>query len=91
MLIILAPMLAVRSLTMSIATTVFVMRAAHWLLIHNIANVLTTLAAYAIAALLGLSSLKFLMVASAMLTIEYALFATFLIFKARQQSRPAFV
>jgi O-antigen/teichoic acid export membrane protein len=83
MLIILAPMLAVRSLAMSIGTTVFVMRAAHWLLIHNIANVLTTLAAYGIAALLDLSSLKFLMVASAMLTIEYALFATFLIFKAR--------
>jgi lipopolysaccharide exporter len=89
MLIILAPMLAVRGLTMSIATTVFVMRSAHWLFIHNIANVLTTVMAYAIAVVLGLSVVKFLVVASAMLTIEYALFATFLIVKAHSARRQA--
>lgn len=91
MLIILAPMLAMRSLTMSIGTTVFVMRAAHWLLIHNVANVLTTVVAYAIAAFLGLSSLNFLIVASALLTAEYAFFAAFLIYKARLASRATLV
>jgi O-antigen/teichoic acid export membrane protein len=89
MLIILAPMLAVRSLTMSIGTTVFVMRSAHWLFIHNVANVVTTLSAYGISVWLGLSALNFLIVASALLTIEYALFAVFLIAKARGARHPS--
>lgn len=84
MLIVLAPMLAVRSLAMSIATTVFVMRSAHWLFIHNIANVLVILAAYAIAELLGLSVISFLILSSALLASEYALFATFLVYQSRK-------
>lgn len=84
MLIILAPMLAVRGLTMSIATTVFVMRSAHWLFVHNIANVTVMLLAYALAQFLHLSELGFLALASAMLTAEYALFAGFLVYRARQ-------
>jgi O-antigen/teichoic acid export membrane protein len=83
MLMLLAPMLALRSLTMSIATTVFVMRAPHWLLFHNIANVIVTLFAYAIAQMLQLNALHFIAIASAFLSIEYAVFAVFLVSKAR--------
>ena len=85
MLIILAPMLAVRSLTTSISTTVFVMRSAHWLFVHNIAAVLTSLLAYGIAVALRLSALNFLIIVSAFLTVEFALFGTFLVIKARWQ------
>jgi O-antigen/teichoic acid export membrane protein len=84
MLIILAPMLALRSLTMSVGTTVFVMRSVHWLFIHNIANVAVTLIAFGLAWLFQLSSLGFLAVAALLLALEYAVFGAFLIFKARR-------
>lgn len=87
MLILLAPMLALRSLALSIGTTVFVMRAPHWLLVHNIANAMMTLVAYAIAKTLQLESLHFIAIASALLSIEYMIFAIFLVSKARQ-ARP---
>ena len=89
MLILLAPMLALRSLATSIATTVFVMRAPHWLLVHNIANVLVTLLAYAIGQVLDLDALTFIAVASALLSAEYAVFAVFLIGKVRGARPPA--
>jgi O-antigen/teichoic acid export membrane protein len=87
-LVLLAPMLALRSLAMSIATTVFVMRAPHWLLVHNIANVMVTLMAYAIATVLQLSALYFIAIASALLSLEYAAFALFLVTKARDARGP---
>lgn len=89
MLVILAPMLAVRSLTMSIATTVFVMRAAHWLFIHNVANVAVTIAAYGVALFLGLGPVAFLGVAALMIGLEYGVFALFLIWASRRQQRQA--
>lgn len=97
MLIVLAPMLAIRSLAMSIATTVFVLRSAHWLFVHNIATVALPLAALAIAAILHLGPIAFLALASAFLFIEYAAFGTFLAFAARRdrsaqsQSREIFL
>lgn len=85
MLVILAPMLAIRSLTMSIATTVFVMRSAHWLLFHNIANVGATLAAYGIGVLLDLGPLAFLGIAALFIGLEYTAFALFLIWSSRRE------
>lgn len=82
MLVVLAPMLAARSLAMSIATTVFVMRKAHWLLAHNVANAVAHGIAFAAALILGLGVMSFLVVAAALLTIEYLLFALFLALKA---------
>lgn len=84
MLVIMAPMLAVRSLTMSIGTTVFVLRSAHWLFIHNVANVAVTLIAFAIAHFMHLSPLQFLEVAATLLALEYGAFALFLIAAARR-------
>jgi O-antigen/teichoic acid export membrane protein len=87
MLVILAPMLAMRSLTMSIATTVFVLRKAHWLLFHNIATVALTMLAYAIAAALSMTPIGFLGVTALLLGLEYAVFALFLIWASGRQKR----
>ncbi|MFS2109180.1 oligosaccharide flippase family protein [Sphingomonas sp. Sphisp140] len=81
-LIILAPMLAVRSLCMSIGTTVFVLRRAHWLLLHNIANAAVLGIAYLIARASGLELNSFLWLAAGLLIVEYGAFALWLILAA---------
>jgi O-antigen/teichoic acid export membrane protein len=48
-LIIMAPMLAIRSVTMSLATTVFVLRKPAWLLYHNIGGLVAIALAFAFA------------------------------------------
>ena len=83
MLVILAPMLAVRSLCMSVATTVFVLKRAHWLFIHNIANAAMLGLAFLGAQLWGLGVMLFLYLAAGLLIVEYAAFALFLALKAR--------
>ena len=85
MLIVLAPMLAVRSLSMSVATTVFVLRSAHWLLIHNVATLVLPLLAIAASSLLNLDPIRFLMIVSGLLTVEYACFGLFLAVAARRE------
>src|SRR5206468_3117061 len=74
MLIVLSPMLAMASLTMSVATTVFVLRSAHWLFVHNVATVVLPLVALAVAMLLRMAPIGFLAIASGLLFVEYALF-----------------
>lgn len=69
---------------MSIATTVFVLRAAHWLFVHNVATVILPLAACAAAVLLHLSPIGFLIVASGLLFVEYAAFGGFLALAAKR-------
>jgi hypothetical protein len=88
MLIVLAPMLAIRGLSMSIATTVFVLRSTHWLFVQNLATVLIPVAAFAAAWLLHLSPIAFLGIASAMLAVDYAIFGMFLAFAARRERGP---
>ena len=88
MLVVLAPMLAVRSLTMSVATTVFVLRSAHWLLVHNVATLVIPILAFGASSLLAFGPIGFLGVASALLTVEYVCFGIFLAAAARRdQSR----
>jgi lipopolysaccharide exporter len=88
MLIILAPMLAVRGLSMSIATTVFVLRSAHWLFVHNVATVVLPLIAFALAHVFHLGPIAFLGIASVLLFFEYAMFGGFLVLAARRGVRP---
>lgn len=83
-LVLLAPMLAARSLAMSVATTVFVLRSAHWLFIHNIANAALQGVAFAGALLLGLGLMPFLYLVTALLTLEYAVFGLALAAAARR-------
>lgn len=84
MLIILAPMLAIRSLAMSIGTTVFVVRRAHWLLVHNIVNGALLVICFMIARLFHLAVMQFLGLAVVLLVLEYGAFASFLSVAARR-------
>jgi O-antigen/teichoic acid export membrane protein len=83
MLVLLAPMLAMRSLAMSIGTTVFVLRRAHWLFVHNIANAGLLIVAYLVVRSLGLGVIPFVTLVVVLLTLEYAAFAVFLGIRAR--------
>ncbi len=78
-LLILAPMLAMRSLCMSIATAVFVLKKPSWLLFHNIANAAVLLVAYAIASRLGIGAYAFFRLAAIALFVEYLAFTLFLV------------
>jgi O-antigen/teichoic acid export membrane protein len=89
MLIILSPMLAIRALAMSIGTTVFVLRSAHWLFVHNVATVVIPLAAFGLASVLHLGPLAFLGIVSAALAMEYAVFGGFLAYAARRDRASA--
>lgn len=84
MLVILAPMLAMRNLATSIATAVFVVRRAHWLLVHNVSNAVVLVASFAAAKWLHLDVNEFLWIVVVLLVIEYGAFAGFLILAARQ-------
>lgn len=84
MLLILAPMLAMRSLAMSVATAVFVLKRPQWLLYHNLANAVVQGAAFAIGWASGLGDAQFLGLASALLLAEYLVFAIALIVLARR-------
>ncbi len=87
MLVILAPMLALRSLASSIATTVFILGRPSWLLFHNLAAVVATMAAYAISVWLRLDVMAYLAVTSALVGAESAVFAIFLATSARLAAR----
>lgn len=85
MLVMLAPMLAARSLAMSVATAAFVLKSTHWLFIHNVANAALQGVAFAAALLLGLGLMPFLTLVTALLILEYAIFAIALAVAARRR------
>jgi len=87
MLLILAPMLAMRSLCMSVATAVFVLKRPQWLLYHNLANAAVQGAAFAIGWASGMGVTQFLALAAALLFAEYLAFAIVLIVIARAGAR----
>lgn len=87
MLVVLAPMLAIRSLTMSVATTVFLLRSAHWLLIHNLATLILPVIGLAAATYYQASPIAFLGMVSGLLALEYAGFGLFLASRARRDRR----
>lgn len=77
-LVILAPMLAVRSVVMSLATTVFVLRRPVWLLWHNVASVVAIAGAFAGALATGAGMVAFLGLLAGLQGLEYAVFGTIL-------------
>lgn len=83
MLLILAPMLAMRSLAMSVATAVFVLKRPQWLLYHNLANAAVQGAAFALGWASGMGVTQFLGLAALLLFGEYLVFALLLIAVAR--------
>ena len=88
-LLVLAPMLAVRSLCMSVASAVFVLKRAHWLFGHNIANAAALGAAFLAARAADLTLHPFLMVTAGLLVAEYGIFAALLAWKSRSDARRA--
>lgn len=89
-LIVLAPMLAIRSVTMSIATTVFVLKRPGWLLVHNVASVLAILLACFLAWHGDYTLVGFLETLVIIQGIEFAMFGFSLAYAARrhyQESR----
>ena len=73
-LVILAPMLALRSVTMSLATTVFVLKRPGWLLLHNVASVAAIAISFIIAWWFNLGLVLFLQVLAVMQGAEYLVF-----------------
>ncbi len=74
-LVILAPMLALRSVTMSLATTVFVLKRPGWLFAHNVASVLAIGLAFGLAWWRESDLVGFLQTLAVLQGIEYAAFA----------------
>ena len=77
-LVILAPMLAVRSVTMSLATTVFVLKRPGWLFAHNVASVAAMALAFGLAWVSGAGLVRFLELLALLQGVEYALFGAVL-------------
>ncbi|HET9428711.1 MAG TPA: oligosaccharide flippase family protein, partial [Allosphingosinicella sp.] len=84
-LIILAPMLALRSIAVSVATAVFIIKRPAWLFMHNLAAALAQGAAFAFALWGGLDMRSFLMVAATLMAIESASFILILVVAARRR------
>ena len=84
-LIIMAPMLAIRSVTMSLATTVFVLRRPEWLLFHNIAGVVAIAGAFAFAWGTGAGLTEFLLILAILQGAELLCFFAVIAIAARKQ------
>lgn len=84
-LVIMAPMLAIRSVTMSLATAVFVLRRPEWLLFHNIASVAAIAAAFGFAWGIGAALTHFLIVLALIQGAELLCFFAIIAIAARRQ------
>ena len=78
MLAILVPMLALRSVVMSIATTVFVLKRVTWLLYHNCASASVMVIAFSFAYNVNVGIYTYLKISAWLLSIEYLLFGVIL-------------
>lgn len=86
-LVILAPMLAMRSVTMSLATTVFVLKRPEWLFLHNIASVGAIALAFALAWTGGADLIRFLELLALLQGVEYLGFGLLLTLAARRKKQ----
>jgi|GEM_PF-1677138 lipopolysaccharide exporter len=84
-LIIMAPMLAIRSVTMSLATTVFVLQRPAWLLYHNMAGVVAIVVAFALAWMVGARLEQFLTMLAILQGLELLIFFAVLTISSRRQ------
>lgn len=84
-LIIMAPMLAIRSVTMSLATTVFVLKKPAWLLYHNMAGVVAIAGAFAFAWGTGAGLIEFLTILAVAQGAELLFFFAAITWASRSQ------
>ena len=80
-----APMLAIRSVTMSLATTVFVLQRPAWLLYHNMAGVVAIVVAFALAWMVGARLEQFLTMLAILQGLELLIFFAVLTISSRRQ------
>jgi len=83
MLIILAPMMAMASVTQSSATAVFVLRKTHWRLVHTVVLVLLHLVLFAAARALHWSVITYLIAVAASFFVAWAGYAVLLLWASR--------
>lgn len=84
MLIILAPMLGIRSVAYSITPSIFVLRRVHWRFVHFVIEGVLHAICYTAAIALGLSSIEYLILVSALFGIEWLRFLFQMIIAARR-------
>lgn len=84
-LVIMAPMLAIRSVTMSLATTVFVLKKPAWLLWHNVASFITIVIAAIAAKWFASGLLGFVELMALLQGLEHAAFVSIFAFAAYRQ------
>jgi len=84
MLMVLAPMIAIRGAVLSISPTVFVLKRTAWLFTYSLVAILLTLVAVAAALLARLGPIPFLAIASALWSVEAAIFGAALVYAARK-------
>ena len=84
MLIILAPMLGIRSVAYSITPSIFVLRRVHWRVVHFVIEGLLQAACYAAAISMGLSAIQYLALMSTLLALEWLRFLVQMVIGARK-------
>jgi lipopolysaccharide exporter len=89
MLIVLAPMLGFRSLAYSVTPTIFILRRVHWRFIHFVIEGVLHLTCYAAALALGLGAIQYLVLVSALFSVEWVRFLIQMIIGARKSTRLA--
>ncbi len=87
LLVIMAPMLALRSVASSIGTTVFVLRRSQWRLYHNIVYLALHGLAFAVTALLNLGLHAYFVLFTALLGLELAMWILILAVAAYRSSK----
>jgi lipopolysaccharide exporter len=84
-LVILAPMLAIRSVALSLATSALVLKRPEWLLYQNLVSTATILLSVIISWWWSMSLYSFLIIYATMQAIDYGIFAAILAYFSRAQ------
>jgi O-antigen/teichoic acid export membrane protein len=84
MLVVLAPMIAIRGAVLSISPTAFILQRTPWLFAYSVVAILLTIVSVGAALIAHLSPTAFLAVASTLLALEAAILGAALVYAARQ-------
>ena len=88
MLIVLAPMLGIRSVAYSITPSIFVLRRVHWRFIHFVVEAILHVICYAVARSQGMTAIQYLMLLSALFALEWLRFLVQMVIAARMVRGP---
>jgi len=88
-LIVLAPMLGIRSVAYSITPSIFVLRRVHWRFIHFVIEAVLHAVCYVAAIWQGLTAIQYLILLSVLFALEWMRFLVQMVIAARKVRRPA--